>query len=381
MTIDEQEVDTELASQIADNVQAEAAEPEPKEEAPKNETLEETLRRSYDELEKKAQEKEGKEDVRNQDTSKKGRNFSKKARSQAQTPEDTETQELEELKPPAGWKVERKEWFLKQPREVQEEVLRQTQEADRFFYQRAEEIKRYEKEQQQKWGGIEQAIIPYLHKWGHRGLTPQEAIVRLASTHDYITQNPVEGIRQLMQGMGVTVEQLAGHHGGYEQQSAAIPPQFQQQFVAMQQRLAQLEGVHQSQIQQTQQGQSQEIAQAISRVRDQRDPATGKYLRPELHDMGFLERIGQLVTHKRAANPGMSWEDAVIAAHAFETGAPPASATSALSNRADPSVVARARKANVSLRGGSVVNGASPAPKTFDNWEDAARAAVEELYG
>lgn len=211
---------------------------------------------------------------------------------------------LERIEPPLRFPVDKKEWFNRQAREVQEEVARAFREQEAYFTKNSQEIAR----EKSRYSEVNQIVDTYLPKWGISGLTPQAAVAELCATQDWIMENPIAAYSHMLEKSGLSPEDLIAARDGQSQ----APQQRNTQdpaFLALQEKIdslySRIDQQHQSQEQQA-------LHAAVSEVDAVRRETTadGTYLYPELWDQAQLQRVQPFVEDLRKTQPGISMAEA-----------------------------------------------------------------------
>lgn len=207
------------------------------------------------------------------------------------------------LDAPARWSVEKKEWFNRQPREVQEEVSRGWSEIESHTTKLWQDLQR-EKSQSE---GINRIVAHYMPKWGIAGLTPEQAIAELCAAQDLIQQNPLEAYDRLLAKSGVTPQQVHEYrqNRGQNNQVSQVS-KTSENNLTRQDILSIIQEWNQSNSQQ------RELYSAADEIRQvQREVGPdGRYVYPELHDSQYLERVKPLVEDVKKTQPTLSWAEA-----------------------------------------------------------------------
>lgn len=248
------------------------------------------------------------------------------------------------IEPPARFPVEKKEWFNRQPREVQEEVTKGWGEIESHTTKMWQELNR----QSQRYGQLEQVVNHYLPQWGMRGMTDVQAISELCAAQDMIIKDPLKAYDLMLRKSGITPEQLYEYRNGNGAQNVQPAPQPQNNFLTREELLRTL-----AERDQFIQGQSAlGAAQAEIRQVQNELNSEGGYLYPELHSEAHLQRVKPLVEDLRKTQPGISWAEATKrAVHTLRllsgNVGSPSSNGSRLPQQSD---IERARAASVSVR-------------------------------
>lgn len=279
----------------------------------------------------------------------------------------------ERLQAPTSWKLEAKEWFNKQPREAQAELLRRTQEQEAYFTKTSQELNR----EKTRYSEVNQLLDYYVPRWGVNGITPGQAAAELFAMQDLLARDPKQGLTKIMQLNGVTIDDLVSYQQGGAQQTFSQQPQ-QTALTPEEVRRIVLETNGQMTEQQLVQQAQSEVQAVANEVN-----AEGTYLYPELHNPSQVERVKSFVRDLRETQPGLSWGEATkraVQTLRIQDGrfGSPSPATSPKLSQANE--IAKARSASVSLRGrgvASVPNGYQPKPN--ERVEDTVRATLAAM--
>lgn len=392
--IDENE--TNLESQETDDELEKVA------EAIKPETVEESARAVFEELKGKTDEdetdksiqrdksKKTKEDKTSVDASEAGKILaeskkkSKKkiipaAELEPETQHFTEKEEDEKpepqqvrLEPPQRFPVEKKEWFNKQAREVQEEVVKGWGEIESHTTRLWQDLNREKNEVAQ----INQVIKHYAPQFHEQGLTEAQAVAELCATYANLRNQPLQTVDKMLTKMGITPEQL------YEFRQNGR----QSQGIQQNQNQSQNSGLTREELlsilqQRDQETQSQiALNSAVSEVNQVKNQVgnDGRYLYPELHDSNQVERIKPLVEAVRKTQQ-LSWGEATK--QAIQTlrildgkYSSPSSGSPGLSREQE---LAKVKAASVSVK--SRGNGAIPTVMQAEKGESARESAAAVL--
>lgn len=287
-------------------------------------------------------------------------------------------QETQRLTPPARWSVEKKEWFLKQPREVQEEVSKGWGEIEAHSTKLWQDLNR----EKSQYEDVNRVVNHYLPQWNIRGMTPAQAISELCAVQDiFAKQGPIAGCLTVMQKNGVSPEALLQHlQGGGQQPIMQQNPYIPAQQSLTEEKVLQLLDSRTAQLQQ-----QQVVSQAEAEFRAVQNEVTpdGRYAYPELHDVNYIERAKPFVSDLRKTQPGIPWGEAFKRAvntlrvlDGKSIGSPSAATSPKLPN----SDIQRIKSASVSVRGRgnpSVAN--NGLARKGESIEESARAILEEF--
>ena len=249
------------------------------------------------------------------------------------------------IEPPARFPVEKKEWFNKQPREVQEEVTKGWNEIEAHTTKLWQELNR----KSSRYSQLEQVVNHYMPGWNLKGITDVQAIAELCAAQDVLIKDPEAGAELLLKKIGITPEQLIARRSGTNGHSQQYQQQPQQNLLTAEQ----VEEIIERKNQQSQQHYAiNSAANEIEMVRRETE-ADGRYRYPELWDAQYLQRVKPLVEVTRKTQPNVSWAEATKRAvqtlriHEGKVGSP-SSYDPRLSQDQE---IAKAKAASVSIRG------------------------------
>lgn len=283
-------------------------------------------------------------------------------------------QAVKKLEPPYRWPVDKKEWFLKQPAEAQEEMAKGWQQMEAHFTKGTQELNR----QKQRYAELERVVTPYVQKWNIKGMTDVQVMAELCATQDLFSKDAVEACELVLQKSGVTPEQLIARRGGAQatpQQHAPVP---QQNNILTAEDVSRI-------VNQTLQGANTQQAQsaAVVEVQGVRNEigADGKYSYPELWSDDYLERVKPLVADLRKTQPNISWADATrkaVSTLRYHDGyGSPSPATPRVTSQED---INRVKGASVSIRGrGNVSIPTQTQAKNGESLSESIEATIAAL--
>lgn len=281
-------------------------------------------------------------------------------------PQAAPSKGAEKIDPPATWTVEGKEWFNRQPPEIKREFAKRAGDMERQFHKISGEIA----EKRKHYGEVDEIIAPVKEQWAMRGLTPASAIRSFVAAQQLLDRDPVAGLMTMARSYGLTFSQLAeaeaGGQRGYQPQQNAENPHLLQ----LETRLNQLEAEKQAAFEAQRQQTTQRILSELHTVRDETD-AYGRYVRPELHDADFQQRMVPVVRGLAQSSPQANPRDLVLQAYV------------ALSGNATPRVQPPPkqqpdRRAALSVRS-STATPKPHNPEVPESAEDTVRLVMKEL--
>lgn len=297
--------------------------------------------------------------VQNTETEKKG---FEPAKAEAKT---------DNIPPPATWKVESKEWFNRQPLEVKKELARRTTEMERGYYNALESVK----EKVNEYADIDEAIKPYERAWASQGVSRAQGIRNLATAQAYLDRDVIGGIEFIAKSYGTSLEEILASKNNGKAPAASVHNSDIQELKTEIQRLnnelSQVKGAGET-------SSKQKVLEEMFLARDEMD-ASGRYLRPELHEEDFVKKLGPIVAVLAKQNPGESPRLLVSKAYTAMTGKNP----QPVASRALPQNTQhkeQARRAALSVRGS--VAASKPLSKQAskdETVEDTIREVMKDL--
>lgn len=297
MTQEQIEV-TEETTEVVDAVEATEAEPV-------RESAEDSVRRAIDELTKEPEEEKPAAEAATEEST-------------TETEKEEPAEAAPEYEAPTRWAVEAKEWFNKQPKEYQREIVRQNKDFESHSTKLWQEINR----QKSRYDGIDQIIKKYGEEWNLKGVSDVSAIAELAATEQALRKDPEGTLARLIKGLRVDPEKILGKLNGKE--TAATNNSASPEVLALRQELEEIKNWRNGIVSSKDSEAVESVATEIRMVQNQRD-SSGKYLYPKLHDSDFLARVKPFVTAAKEAQPGVSWSEATRRGYAMlevATGSP-----------------------------------------------------------
>lgn len=283
--------------------------------------------------------------------------------------------------PPARFGVNDKEWFNKQPPEVQRNV------ADAFRNIEAHATKVFQDLQREKEevSQIRQITRQYAPNWHARGITEVQAIAEFAALDAKLIENPLATVDGILERIGITPEQVFEYRRSGGRATQPHPPAQptanpQQNYLTEDrfiQKMTEWQQMQQRQ-QATQAGQAEVNRLANTVGQD------GRYVYPELHDPAQVERVKPLVDAIWKIHPNLSAADVTKEAISYlrqrdgsQVGNPSPSQPR-LSR--DQNEIAKVRSAAVSVRPrGNGTISTSTAAKPGETYEESILRARAEL--
>lgn len=213
----------------------------------------------------------------------------------------------ERLEAPNRFPIEKKEWFNKQPREVQEEVVKGWGEIEGHTTKVWQDLQR----EKNRYTGVNQVLDHYVTKWGVQGLTPDQAVTEFAATYDDIIQRGPAAFVTMIQKAGYTIDDIvdAAIGGQAPQQQQQNRQQIAPEIKGLTEKVDSLYNYFNQSQQSVQQRALQAAVSEVNAVKLETD-ANGTYLYPELHDASQVQRVQPLVEDLRKSQPSISWSEA-----------------------------------------------------------------------
>lgn len=230
----------------------------------------------------------------------------------AQTPEDAFDPDLQ---PPERFNARGKQLFHNLPKGIKRELNRFVREQESSFGRERQGVG----QEREELRSIRDAYQPYVAEWGKLGINPPQAIAELAATQRKITQPDLDErtreFAQLAIDCRIPREKLAAVLGltpnGGAPMSVEHDPVVQGLRSEIENLKSQIHGERDQRIEHA----ANLIGQEIDQVVDERDPATGNYRYPGLHEEVFLESAKRRVSELVRENRGLSYGDAFRRAH------------------------------------------------------------------
>lgn len=253
---------------------------------------------------------------------------------------------------PAGWTTEAKAEWLKLTPAVQQAVIKRETEISEGGRRWSEEKRTYE-----------ETLAPLRTAAQKYGLPEKEGLQRLLVANDFLERDPAAAIDWLAKSYGVQIQinGVSQPQQPQAQQQPYVDPNLAvvtQELNTIKATLAEREAA--------------EIEQTINSFRNDQHPHFDK----------VRATMGQLITAGKAANMEEAYEQAIWLDPEIRAGLITAqSAKTAEEAKAKAlEQVSKARKAGVSVPGGSPANGSvSTTPQKFSDGREAARAAMDQL--
>lgn len=273
---------------------------------------------------------------------------------------------------PNRWPVAKKEWFNKQPREAQQEILDGWGEIESHATKVFQDAAREKNEAL----GVNKILRHYRTQWNLKGITDEQAIAELCATQDNIINKPVETIDLIMRKRGITLEHLAAlRKGGSVPATSSMPPEFSQLTETVKRLENELRSRDQAQLNTQQQSAVAEV-ESVLRETD----SEGRYVYPELWDPAYRKRAEPFIDDARKTH-GLSWAEAtkraVFSLRQIDGRPSPSSQQQKFSRDNE---IAKVKAASVSVKGrGSAIVPTMAAAKPGESVKDSIRASIAEL--
>lgn len=358
----------EVTEETTEVVEGEATEAVEAKESP-----EDSVRRAIEELTQEPEEKAAETETESQETE--TETESEEVEDDAQVTAQAASDKFE---PPTRWTVEAKEWFNKQPKEYQKEIVRQNRDFESHTTKLWQEINR----QKSRYDGIDQIIKKYGEEWNLKGVADVAAIAELAATEQQLRKDPEGTIARLIKALRVDPEKLLGKVSGKSEGAASN--QASPEVLALRQELEEIKNWRQGIANQSSNQAAESVAAEVRSVQNLTD-SSGRYLYPQLHDSAFLEQVKPFVVRAKEAQPGISWSEATKRGYfALQSinGSPSLQQQTKLPAQIPNTNKSRARLVSVAGQssGGSALSGASMDDvKVPRSAEDTARLVINML--
>jgi len=304
--------------------------------------------------------------------------FGKKSDTKESKPDKEEHQPNTEVTIPVGLDSDERADFVKLPPSQQKAVKRILDSAAAKFTRTQQQLKESLEESED----VIKAIRPHMRAWGLKGVTPAQVITQLAHAQNVLTENREEALIQLANEADIDLAELAKKQRGETGNVADI--EMHPKFRALQEQLNSINNRLQ-QVDQQQNSQAVESKAAeVRRFAAEKD-AFGSQKYPRLQDGEFFQRWKQLVIKLGEITPEAEFSSRLETA--YRTLAPndfiPSTTPTRLPSTNGKDAIARARAANVSVRGAGGLSEISniDTRQIPDSAEATARMAYEMLTG
>jgi hypothetical protein len=236
------------------------------------------------------------------------------------------------LKAPARFTAEEKEFFNKLPDKLKpaykkgfDDMQADYTKTKQFLYDGVKQLDTEKEElakERAEFGEMRTTVQRYLSKWGSQGVSPEKAIMALASVQDELT-HPDKEVRKatyakLLISSGLEPEDFAEILGGQVRQPEPsrniVQPTLTPQEIQRQSYIDSLIARDQQLQAQSVNQQVQTVVNEIEAVREMK-AQDGRYLYPKLHDPSFVERVKPLVVATMETT-GCGWGEAFKRAYA-----------------------------------------------------------------
>lgn len=231
------------------------------------------------------------------------------AKGEAKEEEDKETKPID---PPNDWDAEAKEWFKSQPRVVQAQNKRISEQFASWRKQQLTKIKEREAELDEylpQVKGAAEVVSRWLPIWGVKGVTPEQAITQLCTFNHQIIHEPEKAIELIAAKAKLKVQIEGGK----------TTPQPQAQTFDLSTVTNHVKNEIKSESeQQALLRQQAEVAERFdsaftSLVEETNDQ--GKYVYPDLHNLDFQAELEPLAIGIARANPKLAEREVLLRAY------------------------------------------------------------------
>lgn len=208
--------------------------------------------------------------------------------SESPASETESTDEDDDVDIPQNLNAKTKQWISTLDKEGQRVAVERLKDLERGYTKKFEKISSREKQ----LSGLEQAIEPYREQWAREGVDEGLMVKQLIAANNFLTTQPVEGIKWLAQQMGVDLQKVAQPEQSEDQYKDPQIASLEAEIRNLKQHLEQSQQVEAQERQQTVLGQIQAFASETD--------ADGNLLRPYFEDvreeMSILMRSGKAET-------------------------------------------------------------------------------------
>lgn len=203
------------------------------------------------------------------------------------------------VEPPPFWNSKDKEWFKTLPPKTQSAIASREKKRDEAFNSFRSEKQQFESH----YGGIDRALEPLKEQLAFSGLSPVQAVQKMAAWQAYLAKDPKKGFTELLASYDLSPEDLI-------EAEAEVP--VESRFKEFETRI---NGTLERFLSSHEQAQrSQQIGTSIDNFAQEVD-SSGTLLRPHfvrLLNEGYLAPI---VSSVRASNPGANEKEVLSKAY------------------------------------------------------------------
>jgi hypothetical protein len=270
-----------------------------------------------------------------------------------------EAEEVEEVAPPEHWSDEDKQAFVAMDESGREWALRLESNFHKGIEEKSKELKKFR-----------DAIEPYKHLVPP-GVAEEQVVQQLLNAQAYLQQNPVEGIKWLMQSYGVDEKQFAPAETPVEDDLYIDP-----QVKALQDQIAELKRSNESSLQKAESERQRAYFAQIQSFKDETDD-NGELLHP--HFQAVSPVMSGLLTSGRAQTMEDAYQQAVWAVPEYREAEVERKIRehAEKQRQATQEAAEKAEKASKTVKGKQSAN-AAPKPRTMlddlaENYEKSIR--------
>ena len=275
-----------------------------------------------------------------------------------------ETTDPEPISPPASWTKEKKEQFTELPRHLQEYVVERDLAQTRDYTKKTEEAG----EVRRRYGWVDEVLQPYQELIQSNSINPAQLFSNLLAAERALSTNPEQAFLQLAQNKGLDLRKLVEAQGQ--------TPVIDQNVVALQRQVQNLNQQLQQQTQSAQQQQQTAAESAIQAFTNEADEA-GELLRP------YLSRVETqmipIVQLLKGQNPGLGHVEALQQAYEKAIWADPEIRSELLQRELATKQAAEKAKAEQAASKAVSLNGA-PSGTTTKSQPKDLRSELEQAW-
>jgi len=240
-----------------------------------------------------------------------------------------------ELQPPHRLDVEEKELYNTLPKGMKRAFNRALKNLESRVTRKEQEYST----RIQDFNDIENVVRPFVADWAEAGFSRSQAIAELIGTHEKLKSSDkkvrMDKLAWLCENCKVGVDELYSHINGQKPDAEggnvvdiSNHPKFrelEEKYSALMNDFRPIQSNYHQSLEQSQAKLVQDITAEMEAVRHEKDPASGKYLYPELHDENFLQSVKPLVSGLVGTVRGITYGEALKRAYYSITGKSPRS--------------------------------------------------------
>jgi len=216
--------------------------------------------------------------------------------------------------PSPDWATPVKEWYNALPPELEKgkrELARIAHEAYAWRQQQHQQISRRAKEVEAQAAEIEECtrvVQQWLPRWGQKGVTPAAALMKLCTFNDGYIRNPVAAVSEMakLAGLQITIHNAPDQKNVAHNSGPPQPINEDEILERVERRIVERE--QGARLQQAHAAVTAEVAETLEDMAEE-TTEDGRYVYPDIQDPGLLQRLQPLASAIGRANPQLGWRE------------------------------------------------------------------------